>query len=207
MKTKCYPVYDFDELTQDVQDDAIEKLRDCNVDYDDWDQFVLDDWKEKLELLGYSNIRIFYSGFSSQGDGACFTTADTNVTKWIEAHKCKTQFKALYEYVNGGGYCNVTITTSGRYSHEGTMDVNVELDTWGEDVSDKIQGQAEQLESWMLEDAKELSRKIYKDLEKEYDYRTSREAIKETIDANEWTFDDRGNLDNIIEERIQHEIA
>lgn len=202
MKTKCYPVYDFDELPEDMQDKAIEKLYDCNVDFDDWDQFVLDDWKEKLELLGYNDVKIFYNGFSCQGDGACFT-ANVDVMKWIKAYKSKSEFKALYKHLNKGGYINVTLSTSGRYCHEGTMSANVELDTWGDNPSDKVQEQAEQFESWLLEESRELARKIYKELNQEYNYRTSREAIKETIDCNEWTFDDRGNLDNIQEEMIK----
>jgi hypothetical protein len=197
MKTKCYPVYDFDELPEDIQDHAVEKLYDCNVDFSDWDEFILDEWKdEKLPAFGYIDPKIYYSGFSSQGDGACFT-ANVDALKWIETHKAKSELKALYNHINKGGYISINIETSGRYCHEQTMSVNVELDDWGTDIPEKVQEQANQLERWILEDARGEARKIYKELEKDYDYATSREAIIETIEANEWTFDDRGNLDNL----------
>lgn len=201
MKTKSCPVYDFDELSEEAQDYAIEKLYDCNVDFLGWEDYILDEWQhEKLPALGYIDAKIYYSGFSSQGDGACFT-ADVDVLKWIVSHKAKSEFKALYNYLNKGGYINASISTSGRYCHKQTMHVNVELDTWGDNPSDKVQEHANQLERWILEDARGEAKKIYKELEKAYDYATSREAIIKTIEANEWTFDDRGNLDNIIEER------
>mgnify|MGYP001239080685 CR=1 FL=1 len=200
MKTKSYPVYDFDELSEEAQDHAIEKLYDCNVDFPGWEDYILDEWQhEKLPALGYIDAKIYYSGFSNQGDGACFTAKVDELT-WIESHKAKSELKALYSYINKGNYINVNIETSGRYYHEQTMRVNVELDTWGTNIPEKVQEQADQLERWILEDARGEARNIYKELEKAYDYATSREVIIETIKANEWTFDDRGNLDNIIEE-------
>jgi hypothetical protein len=197
MKTKSYPVYNFDELTEDAQDHAIEKLYDCNVDIPDWEWFILDDWKdEKLPSLGYIEPKIYYSGFSSQGDGSCFT-ADVSALKWIETHKAKSKLKALCNYIDKGGYITVNIKTSGRYCHENIMTVDVDLDDWGTDVPEKVQEQANQLQNWVLEDAKEQARQIYTDLYNAYDDATSRDAIIETIKANEWTFDNQGNLDNI----------
>lgn len=51
----------------------IEKHRGINVDHDWWDG-VYEDSKEVLAAFGIDTDDISFSGFWSQGDGACFTT-------------------------------------------------------------------------------------------------------------------------------------
>lgn len=203
MKTKCYPVYEFDELPADIQDKAVEELQYCNVEDGWWDDFMIEEWQEKLATMGYEDAEIEYSGFSSQGDGACFK-AGVNALTWFKAHKgARTELRALYRFANKGSYIKAEVSHSGRYSHAYSMDSAVELDGWGESPSDKVQLQAEQLQRWILEDARELANKIYRELEQEYEYCTTRESIIETIKANEWTFNARGHLDNIpLEEPV-----
>lgn len=58
----------------------------------------------------------------------------------------------------------------GRYYHENSMCI---------DSDDKD----------LLNDAKNIARRLYKDLEKTYDYMTSDEAVSETLVANDYEFD------------------
>lgn len=50
----------------------------------EWYDFIYDDWKETLENAGFINPEIHFSGFWSQGDGACF---DAAVHHYQELHK------------------------------------------------------------------------------------------------------------------------
>lgn len=63
----------FSELSQDQKNKVLEKMSDINVDHEFWHDFITGDFTEKLKSLGYSNIKPYFSGFWSQGDGACFT--------------------------------------------------------------------------------------------------------------------------------------
>ena len=63
----------FSELTQVQKDKVIEELRNINVDHDSWHEFTTDEFTEKLKSLGYTDIKTYFTGFWSQGDGACFT--------------------------------------------------------------------------------------------------------------------------------------
>ncbi len=67
-------VYTFDELSDDAKVKAREGYRgdDGGLDYDWWDS-VYDDATEIGRLMGISIDKIYFSGFGSQGDGACFT--------------------------------------------------------------------------------------------------------------------------------------
>lgn len=61
----------FEELNEKQRAKVLDDYRDINVDYD-WYDFLIEEYTEKLESLGYENIKIEFSGFYSQGDGACF---------------------------------------------------------------------------------------------------------------------------------------
>ena len=72
--SKTLTIYSFNELPEDVQASTIEKNRDTNVfSGSNWYESVLDWWKEKLEIIGFEDADIRFSGFWSQGDGASFT--------------------------------------------------------------------------------------------------------------------------------------
>jgi hypothetical protein len=196
MYTKSYPVYNFAELSEEVKEKALDNLRDINVDFDDWHDFMLEEFEVELTALGYIDPEIGYRGFYSQGDGAHFT-ASVDVEKWIKSHHMGREFPALLRYAKKGGYISAGIVRSSSfYDHEYTISAEIELDS---DASEKAELESQRFENAILEDAREQSRKIYRRLEKEYEYLTSDEAVKETIEANEYTFTKSGKLDNIDE--------
>lgn len=51
--------------------ELLEKHRNINV-HDDWWQPIYDAFADEMRLKGIRVARMFFSGFSSQGDGACF---------------------------------------------------------------------------------------------------------------------------------------
>jgi hypothetical protein len=71
MRIKEITVYGFAELTGDVQKNVVDHFRDINIDYEWWN-CLYDDWNTKLEEYGFTTPKIYFSGFYSQGDGACF---------------------------------------------------------------------------------------------------------------------------------------
>lgn len=178
METKTYNVYKFNELTDEQKEKAIENLRDINVDYDWW-EFTCEDEAERLASIGYDDVQIFFSGFSSQGDGASFT-ATGDVEKLVE--------KKYRKYID-----TITFTKSGHYEHEYAMSINID---YTDEPTGKIQSiEFENLEKELLEDARSEARAIYKRLEKEYYYLISDDAIIETIQANDYDFTEDGKID------------
>lgn len=81
MRTETVNLYTFNELSKDTQKKVLEKHRHFNVDFNDWYDFVYEDWKEKLAEAGFEEVEIFFSGFWSQGDGACFDCTQFDVGK------------------------------------------------------------------------------------------------------------------------------
>src|SRR5665213_2299978 len=73
MKTIKLKLYEFAELNDDAKNNALKKLYDINV-FDDWYDFIYDDFVKIAETIGITVNRkkIYFRGFYSQGDGSAF---------------------------------------------------------------------------------------------------------------------------------------
>lgn len=185
MQTKTITTYKFSELANEAKKKAIEDMYNLNTEGIEWWDFVYEDWQEKLEKLGYYETKIFFTGFSSQGDGACFE-GKLDIGKWLKAHKLANKYRALYNREEEGIF---QITQHGHYYHENSMEVdNQYYDTYG------LAGrQCEAVYELVEKEIVELAKSIYRDLEKEYEYQTSEESIISTIEANEYDFLEDGS--------------
>jgi len=194
-------VYTFDELDDDAKEKAREWFRGY-IEHQPDDLADYDDWQAVAGILGIDfdtrrNSRepaIYWSGFCSQGDGACFTGTyryakgapakiRAYASKDTELHGIADRLQAIqrkYFYK-----LEAQITQSGRYCHSGTMTVNTEYagDRWRDigDAGDDIQNEMRRFADW-----------IYSRLEAEYDYLNSDEYVGESIRAMEYEFTESG---------------
>lgn len=132
--------YSFDQLSDKLKEEAIERNRDINV-FDDWHDYVIDGFKEDLAEEGVEVDDVQYSGFYSQGDGASFTGEVTDMKHFLVKALGMKQFsdeeledlpEDIKEKVRGF-IDTLTISfnrKSSRYSHENTCETN----TWSEIV-------------------------------------------------------------------------
>ncbi len=172
MKTKTIKLYQFDELSEEQKAKVIEKHQDINT-FDGWSDWLLEDEKDKLSRQGFKNAKIYYSGFWSQGDGASFS-ADVDLEQFLKGRRIATKYaKALKLYQDSGD--NVVIDQGGHYCHEYTMSIN----------SDNL---SDELEAFILEEAREQARSVYQALRSTYESLTSDEEIADTLRANEYYF-------------------
>jgi hypothetical protein len=183
-------VYSLDE----VKEQAIEKNWDINVDHDWW-QFVYEDAVIIFEMLGYSldeKEPFYFSGFDSQGDGACINRAGwsykAGCVKSVrdyapqdnELHKIARELQniAAKSFYTG----TASIWQSGYYYHEISMLFATDCEKGFFDDDD------------FQDVTADLCRWLYKRLESEYNYLTSEEAIEETLRCNDYEFDEYGNI-------------
>lgn len=211
------PVYKFDQLSDEAKAKALEKNYDWNTDHEWWDS-CYDDAVMMAAVMGIdiacrrgsSRPAIFFSGFSSQGDGACFEGhysykkgalkalkseaparyKDPQSKQWVtiesnaELHRI---CRGLQDVQRGYFYkLEADVKQRGHYQHSGCTHIEV---SHAEDLSRDI-GDAEDDIKQLLRDFMDW---IYQRLEKEHDYLTSDEQIKESLIANEVEFDEEGN--------------
>lgn len=181
--------YKFEQLSDTAKQKAIEWYREALGD-NNYSESVIDDSKSIALLFGLEIDNVYYSGFSSQGDGACFEGSYRyqkgalkavkeyapqdvilhNIVKGLQ----DTQSKAFYKLA-------ATCKHSGHYYHSGCMSVDVyHLDDEYRDIGDA--------EDNITESLRAFADWIYKQLEQAYDYENSEENITETIIANEYEF-------------------
>lgn len=194
-ETKTRTLYQFNELTEESQQSVIENLHNINVDFQWWG-FCMDDCKEIAALMGIDIENIYFSGFWSQGDGACFE-GEYNYRKQsvklikeyapldMELHAIaeglqKLQKQCVYQL-------SATVKHSGHYSHERCTDINV---FFGDEYANEDKDYPEDLRELL----RDFMRWIYSRLESEYEWLTSEESIKETILCNEYEFTENGEL-------------
>jgi len=176
MKIKTINLLSFKELNEDQKKKVIENYNLINVDDDEWHNFIIEEWKEKLARQGFEDANINFSGFWSQGDGASFNCS-VNLEKFLKGRRAISKYSKEIKKQKEEGF-NVAIKNGGFYYHEYTMAVECyDLEN-------------DQLENFILEEAREQARKIYKELEKNYEYLTGEESITETLIVNEYLFNE-----------------
>lgn len=204
-------LYTFNEL----DDRAKERARDwwrqhVFSDSCDW-EFVYEDAANVAELLGIDlrqtrkelvggghryDPTIYFSGFWSQGDGACFEGSYTykkGAPKAIreyapqdtELHRIADTLQQVQSRYFYRLYANMK--HHGRYYHSGYMDVEVEYN--GDD--DRDISEAEDDITQLMRDFADW---IYRQLENEYEYQSSDEVIDEVIIMNEYEFEENGDV-------------
>lgn len=189
------------------REDLINKYRDINVDGGfNWWECIHDDLKEDLEDIGFDLDQMYFSGFWSQGDGACFTGQMRDWKKFCDKVPAFVKdFPNYAIYLQGEG-ANYKVEHNRHYYHENCTSHEFEseiedavlvlddVDEYAEltDIEDlmrrglykKARDEGD-VGEWLKEHFKSLMRKLYRDLEAEYNYLTSDEVVWESIVANE----------------------
>lgn len=202
-------VYRLDELSEAAKDKARAWHRDSAFD-PDWYDAVTEDFARVAEILGVELLTrpvrlmgggsrqqpcIWFSGFWSQGDGACFEG------RYVYAKSAPQKIRAyapqdaelhhiadtLQEVQQRNFYqLHAGIRHRGHYYHEYCMVISVERD------SPSGQDMTADAEDTVIEAQRDLARWLYRQLEREYDYLSSDEVVDEGIVANDYTFTDSG---------------
>ena len=193
-------VFKFDELSEAAKETALDKWREDGLDYDWWEY---EDAKQAAACMGIDIDKIYFSGFSSQGDGACFEgtyeykkgavkAIKEYAPKDEELHQVAQDLQDIQKKYFYGLYARVG--QSGHYMHENCTTIDVyQLRTLRDGYESDETAGIEAYEA-IAEALRDFMRWIYKQLENQYDYLASDEAITETIKANEYEFTEDGKM-------------
>jgi hypothetical protein len=212
-EVKEYTIFKFDELNDGAKEKARDWFREASAG-DEIHDSTYEDAATIGALMGIGmrlkpvklmdgNTRydaaIYYSGFSSQGDGACFeanysyrkgalNAVKDHAPKDLELHRIARELQDVqkrYFY-----RLNATSRLSGRHSHSGTMSIECEIDNSIYQEPDSAACEA------VTQALRDFADWIYKALESEYEYRNADEQVDDSIRANEYTFDANGRRED-----------
>ena len=199
MKTTLTTTCTFSELSEEQQKEYFDNNPDKFTPSYDWYEFVIDSEKSILESLGFYDVKIYFSGFWSQGDGAQFLgnwSYNKGLLKRVrgEYPECKAvQYLAevLTEVAKECFYQNTfKISPFGNHSHE----MATSFDFHDFYVGDDRRYMSDDQEERVKDACRDYMRDIYKTLEKEYNYLSSWEYAKECpehFDYIEITLDEK----------------
>ena len=202
-------VYRLGELGERAKDAARAWYREGAFDHD-WHDAVYADFEQICAFLGITlatrSVRltgggsrqkpcIWFSGFWSQGDGACFEGylshakgATASIRDYAPQDTTLHGIADRLQAIQRRNFYQLAAEAShrGRYYHEFTMSVDVTRD------SQTGQPPTDDAEEVVTEIFRDLARWLYRQLQAEYDHLTSDEAIEEGIVINEYTFTEAG---------------
>lgn len=202
-------VYCLEELSDSARENARNWYRERVLD-DEWFDSVFEDFEQICEILGVrlktravplmgggtrQKPRIWFSGFWSQGDGACFEAfysyrkdasraLRSHAPQDAELHAVADAMQAIQR--RNFYQLHADISHRGRYHHEFCMEIFVERD------SPTYQPMTDDAEETLADALRDLARWLYRQLRAEYEYLTSDEAVDEVITANAYRFTESG---------------
>jgi hypothetical protein len=184
----------------------LEKHRHWNVEHIDWWDSTYEMFREDMQEQGIDVERMYFSGFWSQGDGACFEGHIEDTIMFLDKNCKPEEYPMIRMVVANGGRVRLSVRQSGHYYHENCTAFSMDADMpsnvmeqrteFHEQVVegyDKVmEKEIDDFEKESIEIFKNFMRKLYRNLEQEYDYLTSDDAVAEAIQANDLT-DDEGD--------------
>ena len=202
-------VFQFDELSERAKERAREWFRTASADDSFWHECVIDDAKECLRLAGFTVDKVYFSGFWSQGDGACFVGSwyarDTQPVKAMRAHAPKdkelrriaAEMRAIARLRPDAG---MLVDHSGRYSHEHCTSFSVDCESplyqdgkrRSKEQWAAIDARDAAIEERIIECSRDAMRWIYRALKREWEYQNADAQVDENIRANEYEFTEEG---------------
>jgi hypothetical protein len=189
----------FDELSEAAKEKARDWYREGL--YNDSFEFehVIDDAKTIGELMGIDIDKVYYTGFCSQGDGACFEGSYSYKKGSVKAVKefapLDTELHRIaidLQAIQRRNFYQLTanVKQSGRGYHSNCTLVEV----WKNDAQQNYAHDyaSDDVELEVKELLKDYMNWIYKQLDKQNDYISSNEYIDEGIICNNYEFLESG---------------
>lgn len=228
MKTVRIKAYEFSELSDKAKERARQWWRESSSGDNYWSESTIEEAVEQGKLLGITFKErqrtaingkplpgepcIWWRGFSSQGDGACFegawgasaVKADKVADGWgesadtTEIKRIASEFDRLAKEYPEASFL---VVHRGHYQHEHCTEFDFERfpdseegESWLMEKRDEYKAATEDLK----EAAKDFMRWIYRRLESEWEYQNSDAAVDESITANEYLFTEDGSRSAVL---------
>lgn len=182
-------------MPAELRCELIDKHWDINVDHDWWD-CIYDEFKIEMQTKGITVDDMNFTGFYSQGDGASFT-GRVDMIQFLKLHELEQKYMGATFFAGQGELWAEITRGSSRYSHEHTVSVNMIVDSYNnyeedspryqvyETMQEVLDLEMKDLEEQVADICRGYMRDLYAQLRDEYEHLTSKEAIWETIVANE----------------------
>lgn len=187
----------FSELKPEAQDFAVSEEQN-RADRFDWDdaEFLTEDFKTQLAEYGFEETEVYWSLGYCQGDGVAFYGRVYPESLKDKDRRAKPLITAL-EAAGDTLYIEITGANS-HYHHWNSMTVEIEFEseTDDEDLPARLKiarpALRENLEEYLAERVKEISRELEKSGYAEIEYRFDEKTIRHDLTEREHLYEKDG---------------
>ena len=166
----------------------------------EWFKYTISNWEMILHHFRFTSATIFFSGFWSQGDGACFTGRWYSIYA-IDHPRIRKEFEHDDEIIGWLDQLlamlveaklsdievpDVGLSRHSRYYHDQTITFDFTYNPFDNQEPDI------RFEERLKDLAHSMMQRIYRDLEAEHTYLSSPEAIMDYID--DYRFSEEGDV-------------
>jgi hypothetical protein len=212
--TQKITLYDMNDVMNNTDLKVKVLQQNAEINFDSaWYESVYEGLKESFEQYGYGDIKINFSGFNSQGDGASFT-GTIDALKWLDKISSEKGHEEVYKkYVR----LHKLMKSGLIYDYIGTIkrDRNTHYVHWNttsiyfrfgcnhspnkapNHFYNNIHDLLEKLGDDIHNHHNMLNKNAYTQLEKYYDDLISEESVLATLKANEYEFSEDGKIINL----------
>jgi len=192
-RTKTLVLRQFEECSKELQEKILDKHRDIDSEFwgSNMDEFS-DLYIRTLEEQGFMNPKIRYDLSCGQGSGASFTCNSIDLDallKNVEIPHKQALINILKEY------CEVKIEENASWSYMHKHSCLVSFNYPSSKDLPLLDRAVDKVIDIIEEKRLQACDTLYEQLENDYEYLESDECIKETLIANEYYFDEEGNID------------
>jgi len=186
-------LYSFSELDDHVKERLTEEYgNELCFDGDP----IIEGFTEDMAVYGAKDIDVQWSGFYSQGDGACFTGDFDTVKLLSSLYKYNTAYDKLINRIKDGVYSvEISVVRCGQsnhYSHENTVKACMTCENY-EDLTKHCQEQLAEIENEITSWVRSECISLYDSLEAHYNERTSDSFIAEDLNELGHVYTRSGN--------------
>lgn len=184
MRSQQISLFKFSELSQEAQEKVLDKFRDINVNYDFWD-YLEEDLRAELKAIGVEYNKVYFNFEANKSFNKYIYLNNPIITSQALFKNClynsdnekiieelKEQRQDFYFYI--------ITENSNRNGRNSVIIVNDENTEEAE-----AEAYTEKLNS--------ILNKFLKAVDEAYNYGLSDEAVKDTIEANDYEFLENGS--------------
>lgn len=182
----------FEEFNENEQNEILNKYRDLFIsDFDFESEYIIETFIPNNTILNeIENIKYYYTGFYSQGDGGRFefnflTTENLkSMVKLFYNYKSK-EYRVLHAVLKRCPLTGVYEVFNNHYTHENTFRINLEIPY---NCSKRIENLLNEFEKLINEWFRGVSLELYKKLIEVYEYTQTNEYIIQRFIEDEMLF-------------------
>lgn len=196
----------FEALSESDQQKILDNCRYYDIEDIERYNFIYADFKESMKAVGIRVDEIYFSGFSSQGDGAMFEGYVDDWSKFLASINAPECFNHAEIY----GDLMFSVKHHGHYYHSNSTSYSTDMNlnnfyeggTIRRHAMDALIEECEEKQDELWDSCEEAFKghmdQLYSNLKQEYDYLTSDEHVLESLI-------DTGELEEILNEMEEDE--